>query len=613
MASSILSSIMNLTAKLLAFAPSPSPLKPDSSSSSSLVTPSFAKKTSMIQEIQTVIVDAERKGVKDESIKLWLLELKQVSYDAEDILGDFEFELLRSKMEADRKRKREVFEYDPSSPLYDANLQNKMLQRIRMVCEMFDEIEKDRVRFHLVEQDGELKSRTKIRSPTSSLAYQSEVIGRDVEKNEIINALMAPLGDDKISASAAHVVCVVGMGGLGKTTLAKLVYNDERIINQFNLRVWKWVFEAHGAVGLLKATVEAFTGQTYHNVTDVAQLQYMLSHIVAGKRFLLVLDDVWNDDLMTWESLRAPLENGLKGSCIFITTRSRKVSDIMDAEVTLELNPLRRSESWALFCRHAFEVDATEALPSLIEKGQAIVEKCKGVPLAIKVLGGLLCFEDEETWEDVQRSELWNLDEGKDNILSSLILSYLYLPASLKPCFTYCSVIPKGCFFKQETMVRMWMAQGLIQTEDNKQMEGTGRSFFNELRRRSLVQDAIPDFFMMHDLIHDSARSIWEKECCNATYEELQGMLECGNTVRHLSVMMANDISSFGSIRVSGMLRSLLLAARYPINLNVMTEMFLRLRVTYLRVLDLSSTGIDELPDSIGGLKHLRYLSPHCN
>lgn len=687
MASIILTSLVKLTTKILSsFGSSPT----------SNVAEELDKLKTTIAEVRSQIADAEKREMKEESVKLWLFELKQVAYDAEDILTDLDYELLQVEMERGlqldtRKRKREAanpssssfftqfkrpaqtvrpppaameemdtadepvklcyfgpkqvaygsqamsnsIKYEmmavdieenlrisvdtemrevnhtkPSLLALDAPFQHDMLRRIKMVMERFDEINKDRVTLHLREEDGVRRAETNIRRSTSSLADLSEIYGREDDKNRIVNALLSALDDS--DDNAIPVVSIVAMGGMGKTSLAKLVYNDKRVEQHFQVRSWVWVSEVYDEIRLTRAIIESVTDQICV-LKDLGALQDRLSRVLSGKRFLLVLDDIWNEDPNHWETLQASLISGANGSRIMITTRNESAASIMGTEPFFRLGGLQRRYSWVLFCRHAFYGYQAVASPSLVAIGRKIVDKCKGVPLMLKTLGGLLSSEtSEEIWDEILRSDIWDLEEGEESILRVLRLSYFHLPAALKPCFTYCAVFPKGHEFEMERLVRMWVAQGLIQTEDTKEMEETGCAYVDDLLRRSLFQDPSRfDYklnFTMHDLIHDLAKSIAGEECSIKEYAASQG-ITWNKYARHLSIVVNNDVPvSFEQGEAHDALRSLFLHPGWCTIFRLERYFFAKPRLQYLRVLSLNGSGIPEVPDAIGNLKQLRYL-----
>ncbi|XXG50771.1 hypothetical protein AAC387_Pa02g4705 [Persea americana] len=301
------------------------------------------------------------------------------------------------------------------------------------------------------------------------------------------------------------------MGGLGKTTLAQLAYNDHRAERNFELRMWVCVSDDFDLRRVTKAIIESATGNTCGPL-DMDLLQCRLQENVRGNKFLLVLDDMWNEDPEEWDRLKHYLR-GARGSKIIVTTRSEKVALIMGSLPLHQLARLSEEDCWSLFKKRAFVPEEEDRHPNLITLGKEIAKKCGGLPLAAKTLGSLMRFKREEAeWIFLEQSEVWNLQDQENGILPALRLSYYHLPPHLKQCFAYCSLFPKGYEFEKEKLIQLWMAEGLIQpSEDCKQMEDIGKEYFNNLLWRSFFQDAKRDEYgnitqcKMHDLALDVA------------------------------------------------------------------------------------------------------------
>ncbi|XXG88283.1 hypothetical protein AAC387_Pa12g0512 [Persea americana] len=253
------------------------------------------------------------------------------------------------------------------------------------------------------------------------------------------------------------------MGGLGKTTLAKLVYNDWRVTRYFDQRIWVFVSEKFDSAEIMRAIIES--DQERCGLERMELLQSRLRKTLSGKRYLLVLDDVWNENQEAWLQLKSLLNVGKKGSKIIATTRSNIVGHMMGTLPTHHLEGLPEEDCWHLFKQRAFPTRDEETYPDLVRIGKEIVKKCKGVPLVAKALGGLLYYKrNQYDWLSIRNYEIWELPE--DQIMPTLRLSYNHLPSQLKQCFTYCIVFHKGGTFKQQEVIEMWIAQGLIQSSE---------------------------------------------------------------------------------------------------------------------------------------------------
>ncbi|XP_027181827.1 putative disease resistance protein RGA3 [Coffea eugenioides] len=319
------------------------------------------------------------------------------------------------------------------------------------------------------------------------------------------------LDDYAAEASRVKYKNSVGVGGLGKTTLAQLVFNDKRVIEHFEPKLWVWVSKDFNVKRIIKALIESVEKTSIGDL-PLNDLQIKLQSLLEGKRYLIVLDDVWNENPQEWEDLKSVLQCGSKGSSIVTTTRMEKVAEIMGTLETHRLSSLSDDQCWSLFRQRAF--DCQQKQDKLEAVGKEIVKKCGGVPLAAKALGGFLRFKSEAEWNSVKCSELWNLPEDETDISPALRLSYLNLPVELRGCFAYCAVFPKGYEIEKEEVTHLWMANGLITSNGTMEVEDVGDAVLTELHNRSLFQavekyesGSVPAF-KMHDLVHDLAQSV---------------------------------------------------------------------------------------------------------
>uniref|UniRef100_A0A2N9G181 NB-ARC domain-containing protein n=1 Tax=Fagus sylvatica TaxID=28930 RepID=A0A2N9G181_FAGSY len=252
---------------------------------------------------------------------------------------------------------------------------HKMSQKINGIRERLEEIAKHRAQFLLVERLDD--KRIVQREMTHSFVCDSDVIGRDEDKEKIIDLLMHPNEDGTVP-----VISIVGIGGLGKTTLAQWLYNDERVAKKFDSRIWD-------------------------------EVQASLRSYLKEKRFFIVLDDVWNEDRNKWIGLKKLLIEGANGSKIVVTTRSHKVATVMAPGPIHDLMGLSEDDCLFLFLKWAFIEGEEKQYPKLVEIGKQIVKKCSGVPLAVRTLGSLLYSKTEERdWIDIRDDEIWKLEQN---------------------------------------------------------------------------------------------------------------------------------------------------------------------------------------------------------
>ncbi|KAM1625961.1 hypothetical protein FF1_014353 [Malus domestica] len=566
--------------------------------------------------IKDVLLDAEEKQKHNKQLRSWLQQLNDVFLDAEDLLDEFECEALRRQVVRGSGTTRKVRRFFSRS--------NPVAFRLRVGHEIKD----IRERLHELKDDKNFSDLRTVhhhphlgdhvrgnRNTTHSFVRASEVIGRETEKNEIVDLLMVR-GDDHQGGDNRNVsiIPIVGLGGLGKTTLAKLVYNDERLVGSFELRMWQYVSVDFDVTRLTKEILGSALGTQISEGLSLDQLQAQLRDALKDKKFLLVLDDVWNEDRIKWSELRDLLIEGAKiGSKILVTTRNISVASIMSTVGTyINLEVLSFEDSLSLFVKCAFEEGQERQHPSLYEMGKDIVRKCGGVPLAVKTLGSQLYSKtDERQWKLIRDSEIWELErEGDGHILPALKLSYTQLPSHLKQCLACCSILPKNYIeFDSRELINNWMAHGILESRDhgNMELEDVGELYFKELWDRSFFQN-VKDYtfcyrFDMHDVIHDLVQSVAQGESFIVDSAGTKGVSE---NVRHLTFLeVGQNVST--TLQKLNKVRTIQVESCENIDESFLSTCISRFK--YLRVLKLTNASWELLPISIGSLKHLKSLN----
>jgi Leucine-rich repeat (LRR) protein len=555
--------------------------------------------------LQAVLEDAEEKQINNPSVKQWLDDLKDAVFDVEDLLNEISYDSLRCKVEnteaASKTNQAWNFISSPFNTFY-----RKINSQMKIMCE----------RLQLFAQHKDIlglqtkSSRDSHGTHSSSMFNKSVMVGREDEKKKIIDMLLSGNGP---SNNNIGVAAILGMGGVGKTTLAQLAYNDDKVQEHFDLKAWVCVSQDFNILNVTKTLLESVTSTAWGN-NSLDFLRVELKKYLRGKRFLIVLDDLWNDNYNDWDELVTPLINEKAGSRVIITTRQQKVAEVARANPICKLEPLSTEDCWCLLSKHAFGgEDYSDAKYRDLEAiGRKISEKCGGLPIAAKTLGGLLrSTVDVEEWNVILESNIWQLKN--DNILPALFLSYRCLPSHLKRCFAYCSIFPKDYPLDRKQVVLLWMAEGFLEhSQDEQAMEQIGDECFSELLCRSLIQqlhdNSTGQKFVMHDLVHDLATVVSGKSCCRPEYG---GVIS--KNVRHLSYNQKefDMFKKFGICYEFKCLRSFLPIAPWR-EINYLSRKVLDdLLPTLgrLRVLSLSKYyNISKLPDSIGNLVQLRYL-----
>ncbi|KAJ3674687.1 hypothetical protein LUZ60_005303 [Juncus effusus] len=576
-----------------------------------------------MNRIQTLLIEAGERDIRDRSEMLRLRELKEVAMDAEDLVEDYSYQVLHAKIQTRNRMngegKSEEVITDLSSIVVSVPVPEEMAVRVRMIRERFDEILKEWESLRWMESDGARRRGldTERRPPSSSLLLDPFVHGRCQDKENVIEFLLK--GDENSDNNGAGCVCVlpiVGMGGVGKTTLAQLVYNDLRVSQHFDMKGWVCVSEEFDVKSLTEIIVTALTKKPCGPM-QLNDLQIILSEKIKGKKVLLILDDVWNERPSLWYSLRSPFLHSLL-SKVIVTTRSEKVARIMQTIPFYPLHCLDFGNSWRLFMQVAFENQDPGEHGNLVQIGKKITMKCGGLPLAIKAIGCALHFEmDVEVWIDILESDIWESEAGRNEVLPALQLSYICMPTQLKQCFMFLSLFPKDYLFFKDMIIKLWASLGFLNSKGTKSMTDIGTIYFDDLQQRSMVKKVQYDektcFYIMHDLVHKLAEFVAGELFARKENSYLNAKPFYTRFVRYLNVVVIDPknidlvpIRQLDSLRFLQVLNTANQWMSKDITINFHSGFFENLK--YLRAVDFSYTGITDLPDSIGNLKQLRYL-----
>ncbi|CAL9186543.1 unnamed protein product, partial [Musa hybrid cultivar] len=311
-------------------------------------------------------------------------------------------------------------------------------------------------------------------SRITSPVMESDMVGERLEEDA--KALVEQLTKQDPSKNVV-VLAIVGIGGIGKTTFAQKVFNDGKIKASFRTTIWVCVSQ-EGA------------GGKYNREQSRSLLEPLVEGLPRGNKFLLVLDDVW--DARIWDDLlRNPLQGGAAGSRVLVTTRNAGIARQMKAAHVHEMKLLPPEDGWSLLCKKAtMNAEEERDARDLKDTGMKIVEKCGGLPLAIKTIGGVLCTKElnRSAWEEVLRSATWSQTGLPEGVHGALYLSYQDLPSHLKQCFLYCALFPEDYVFARPEIVRLWIAEGFVEARGDVSLEETGEQYYRELLHRSLLQ-----------------------------------------------------------------------------------------------------------------------------
>ncbi|KAL7212483.1 hypothetical protein ACSBR2_015220 [Camellia fascicularis] len=574
--------------------------------------------TNMLSQIEAILIDAEDKRLTDVAVNLCLDDLEDLAYDLDDVVDEFATKALRQSLQAkphqasSSKVRNLIPNFKPRDVRFNFKMRSKIEEITTRLHNSFEQCSK----LNLVRIVGTTTPKTKTwkRQDSSYLIDEPCVYGREHDQSKIIELLV---GKDESSRNKVDVISIVGMGGIGKTMLARMVYNNETVDKHFDLKAWVCVSDEFDIMRITKSILESVTSQvcSFNNLDPIL---FQLQQALTEKRFLIVLDDVWDEKYSDWDVLKRLFNDGAQGSKILVTTRSKNVARMMGTVELHDVGILSDEDCWSLFAHHAFENRSIDANPNLVSIGKKIAEKCKGLPVAARTLGGLLRIKErEEEWVDVLHSKIWDLSHTNIGIHPVLRLSYDNLPLHLKQCFAYCSIIPKDYEFEEKELVLLWMAEGFIQQRKEKQMEDIGCEYFRELLSRSFFQPSSiskSSKFVMHHFINDLAQEV-ARDTCFRLDDKLKDQEQCKNIekAQHFSYVQDyyEGMEKFEIVGKAMHLRTFLpfnlqydsgcyLASNVPLNLLA--------KLRRLRVLNMSRYRITKVPYSVGNLKHLRYL-----
>ncbi|CAN6442629.1 unnamed protein product [Victoria cruziana] len=543
-----------------------------------------------LEAIKPIVQEAESLPFfKQKKVKSWIIKLKGVLYDTEDMIEKYRYE---EPLEEDRC----------SSPRRRKNVTrlSKLGDGIKKINEQLGKLIDDFKGHKELESSlcgTDNGSAIADRNTTSALD-EIGMVGREGDKEKLIQQLQQQGGGDVNS-----IVAIVGKGGLGKTFLAQMIFNDRQVKEHFADGVW-WVCvsEKPNPNDMAKKLLEAiYKKDASDGAKDLENLCSKLRDAIKDKRFLLVLDDVW--DLDWWEKLKLHLQGGAPGSKFLITSRKKKLMKSLEHNCAVFVHDLRGftgEESRKLFIKQIGKTEAALRNEGKLEIGERILKKCGDLPLVIKTVGSLLrTKETAAQWENVEKSAIWSWkeeDDGEGVLLPGLVLSYDDLQAHLKNCFVYCSLFPKDFKMEEDMLAQQWIAHGFVKEKEGIDIEESAKNCLNELVNRCLLEEGHADledrFLRMHDVIHDLALYIGGEEYSLDSVEK---------NARHLSLIGEDqDAPSLdGQKFENSKLRTLLCDKELPSKVVRRSE--------GLRVLRMGGLS-DESSRYLDKLLHLRYL-----
>ncbi|KAI3459046.1 hypothetical protein Pfo_015709 [Paulownia fortunei] len=566
-----------------------------------------------LERMQCFLEDAAEKQAKEKGIHKWLSDIRKVAQDAEDVIETFILNIDTPR------RSRGLLGRCGGYPNHVYHL-NRVGIEIESIRTRLQDIDNSRQRYGI-----QILGEGMAMSPTSEEVERlrrlphwqkgKHVVG--LEKDVELLLQKAILEKRK----GLSIATIVGMGGIGKSTLARIVYNHAAVADRFDCRAWVVVSSEFRPKEIIKELLLQLLEPTEDKAKvletteklQVPNLQQILHQRLTGKRYFIVLDDVWTE--AQWQSLASAFPDEDKGSRLLLTSRSRDIPSC--ARYVHEMKLLDPNESWELFLKTAFIDNTDGKCPQDLENiGREILEKCDGLPLAITVVGGLLVKQRQTKsgWQKVLKGmdSYLGRSTDSDNVSAILELSYQNLPPQLKSSFLCLGFFKKDTTIRAKKLVQVWIAEGLVPQqgvggEEKVTMEEIARSYLDELINRSMVQvkDMSKGDRVKNCHIHSHLRELSIRKAKEEISFEIlmEGDSQSLNEPRHRAIYCSTERFIY-SANPNKHLRSLFFNGA---GVTDGTPSYWK-SFGLLRVLDFEDFGLKELPDTIGLLIGLRYL-----
>ncbi|KAF3967636.1 hypothetical protein CMV_008373 [Castanea mollissima] len=573
-----------------------------------------------LESIQSFLKDADARAAAEEDtsggVKTWVKQVREVAFRIDVAIDRY---LLDVAQHDPHRRGFIGFVHKTAHLLKTLKPRHKMASEIQEIKLSFQKIKErsDRYQFKFVDQGtGSIAPTARWSDPRNDSLYLDdiEIVGIEFPRDKLIGWLVR-------GPPHRIVLSVVGMGGLGKTTLAKKVYDHQTVRGHFDCHAWISVSQSYNIEDLLRSMIKQFcevnkeTPPMGVDTMDGVSLINYLRDYLQQKRYVVVFDDVWKIDF--WEDIKHALLDNSKGCRIMITTRKWEVVNFCKKSSHVyahQLQPLPPEKAWELFCKRAFRFDFGGQCPTELEKlSHEIVKKCQGLPLAITAIGGLLSTKNKTLFEWRNLHDNLGFELGRNPHLAGvnkvLSLSFEDLPYNLKSCLLYFGMYPVSFAISCEILIKQWIAEGFVNKINDKAFEDIGQEYLIELINRSLVQvlnigyGGVVTRCRIHDLLHEIIlQKMEDLSFCHVLSKE-ESSFE--GLTRRVSVNRASlgVLEQFKKSHI----HSLLLFNINEFPISFMSKFLQNFKL--VKVLDFENTPLDHLPEEVGNLFHLRYLN----
>ncbi|XP_047962162.1 putative late blight resistance protein homolog R1B-16 [Salvia hispanica] len=420
------------------------------------------------------------------------------------------FESLVKVIEGMDLIKKEVMEIVALEEERRVSTSSNLHKSLQKVIEDMDVIKKEVVALKDQQVSSFASSSTSSKESSLSMLNNTTMVGFD----DVMLQLMEKLVYGELGR---QVIPIVGMGGIGKTTLAEHVYAHQSISRHFDICVWVTISQQYDTKDLLREILSQANKQGSSQISKEDEIGLALHKCLSYRRYLIVLDDMWS--IEAWEKLQRYFPDNSNGSRIMVTTRLSNLGSQLDTNYDLEMKFMDEISSWNMFCKIVFR---GKSCPLELEKiGKKIVHSCKGLPLSIVAIGGLLetMEQTKECWESIRESmsSLVNLENDK-HCLKILKLSYNHLPVYLKPCFLYLGMFEEDSKIRVSRVIKLWVSEGFLKPISGKSLETIAKEYLDELVNRNLIiihklgSTGNMKYCKIHDLLRDLCIKEAQKE-----------------------------------------------------------------------------------------------------